>query len=330
MTFDKFNYLVMLCEEQNVTRAAQRLFITQPTLTAFVNTLERSLGFKLFDRSHNPVTLTRGGRLYMERMRRLLLEETQLIEDIRSMNRARDTIRIGVGQIHSEMWGPYLVERLLNECPNLNVELRESQEMRLMEFLRDDEIDVILGHLQIDTVNFQFEPLCEESLVIAIPENLMPAELIADAAHNGLARSSAEEPFVVDPELLSALPIVKPVKSQGVFLNFKQLMDVYHIHPPRAIQTANMVTAASMVQMGMGYMYNVPVLFEMTRVKRPKKVYCCTLPRLVRTRKFYIGYKAENPNAAVIARIKSIMLDIFKSKRFTGISVAQPATGSSR
>lgn len=135
MTYDKFNYLVMLCEEQNVTRAAQRLFITQPTLTAFINNLERNLGFKIFDRSHNPVTLTKGGKLYMEQMQRLLLEETQLIEEIRSLNRAKDTIRIGIGQIHSEMWGPYLVERLLNEYPDLNIELRESQEMRLMEFL---------------------------------------------------------------------------------------------------------------------------------------------------------------------------------------------------
>lgn len=48
MTLDKFNYLEILCEERNVTKAAKRLFITQPTLTVFLNTLERNLGFKLF------------------------------------------------------------------------------------------------------------------------------------------------------------------------------------------------------------------------------------------------------------------------------------------
>ena len=45
MTLDKFNYLEILCEERNVTKAAKRLFITQPTLTVFLNTLERNLGF---------------------------------------------------------------------------------------------------------------------------------------------------------------------------------------------------------------------------------------------------------------------------------------------
>lgn len=312
MTYDKFNYLVTLCEEQNVTRAAQRLFITQPTLTAFINNLERNLGFKIFDRSHNPVTVTRGGKLYIERMRQFLLEEAQLVEEIQNLSRARDTIRIGIGQIHSEMWGPYLVEQLMNTYPALNVELHESQEMRLMEFLKNDEIDVILGHLEIDTVNFQFETLWEEKLMIAIPENLMPEELIVEPVHGGLRCGSAEMPLVIDPGLLSGIPLVKPVKSQGLFLNFKQLMDLYHIHPPRTIQTANVVTAASMVEMGMGYMYISPVLFELTRVKQPKKIYYCTLPRMIRTRKYYIGYKAENPNMEVIMQIKRIMAQHFE------------------
>lgn len=311
MTLDKFNYLVMLCEEQNVTRAAERLFITQPTLTAFVNNLENSLGFKLFDRSHNPVTLTKGGKLYMERMRKLLAEEAQILEDIRRLDSPRDTIRIGVGQIHSEMWGPLLVKRLLEEMPSLNVELRESQEMRLMEFLRNDEIDVILGHLQIDTVNFRFETLFEENLVLAIPGNLMPADLVLNAEKNGLAASTAEDPFVISPQLLANLPIIQPIRTQGLFLNFKQFMDQYHIHPQRTIQTANMVTAATMVEMGMGYMYLAPVLFELTRVRQPKKIYYCTLPRLVRSRKYYIGYKSDNPNLGIIMQIRQIMTQMF-------------------
>lgn len=44
MTQDKLNYLLVLAEEQNVTRAARRLYITQPTLTGFLNRLEQDLG----------------------------------------------------------------------------------------------------------------------------------------------------------------------------------------------------------------------------------------------------------------------------------------------
>ena len=74
MTLDQLNYLLVLAEEQNVTRAAQRLYITQPTLTTFITKLERELGTKLFDRTRNPVRTTKNGELYIQKMRELLLE----------------------------------------------------------------------------------------------------------------------------------------------------------------------------------------------------------------------------------------------------------------
>lgn len=310
MTIEKFNYLSMLCEEQNVTKAANRLFITQPTLTAFINNLERRLGFKIFDRTHNPVLLTRSGKLYMEHMKKLLMEETELVDEIRRLERGNNTINIGIGQIHSEMWCPDVICELLKKRPELNVVIRESQEKNLMDFLRNDEIDVILGHVEIDTVNFHFETLCEENLVIAIPENLMPQELLANAESSGLSRCSENTPFTIQPEILSDIPIIQPMKLQGLFLNLKQFMDVYRIHPVQTIQTSNMITAATMVEMGLGYMYIDPKIFQLSHYKHPKKLYYCTLPRLARTRKFYIGYKRENPNLDIILQIKEILTQL--------------------
>ena len=68
MTPEKLNYLLVLAEEQNISRAAKRLFITQPTLTACINNLERKLGVKLFDRTHNPIRLTGSGKMYLKKM----------------------------------------------------------------------------------------------------------------------------------------------------------------------------------------------------------------------------------------------------------------------
>lgn len=310
MTLEKFHYLTMLCEERNVTKAAQRLFITQPTLTTFVNNLERNLGFKIFDRSRNPIQLTSSGKLYMERIKKIIMEESQLIDDIRSLEHNKKSLTIGIGQIHSEMWCPQLVQELLEKCPGLNVVIRESQEQRLMEYLRNDEIDVILGHLEIDTVNFHFEVLCEENLALVIPENLMPPELLADAQNNGLDSCTQTEPFLIRPEVLADLPMIQPVQTQGLFLNLKQLMETYHIHPIQTIQTSNMLTAASMVELGLGYMYLSPVLFRLTSTQNARKLYYCTLPRLAQTRKYYIGYKENHPNMETILQTKTILKNL--------------------
>jgi hypothetical protein len=97
---------------------------------------------------------------------------------------------------------------------------------------------------------------------------------------------------------------------QGLFLNLKQLLDHNHIHPSQTIQTANMITAASLVQLGLGYMYVAPVLFEYTHVETPKRLYFCTLPHLMQTRKFYIGFQKGNPNLELIEEIREVIRGI--------------------
>ena len=54
MTLDKFEYVLAVAEEKNLTKAAKRLYISQPGLTSYINKLEQYLGIKLFDRSTAP------------------------------------------------------------------------------------------------------------------------------------------------------------------------------------------------------------------------------------------------------------------------------------
>ena len=79
MTNEKLEYLIMLEEEKNVTKAAKRLFITQPTLTTYITNLETNLGFKIFDRSRNPVLLTKAGMIYLEKMKMVVLSLKNVI-----------------------------------------------------------------------------------------------------------------------------------------------------------------------------------------------------------------------------------------------------------
>lgn len=309
MNLEKFHYLQVLCEEQNVSRAARRLFITQPTLTVFINTLERDLGFKIFDRAHTPVLLTRSGRRYMEEMRQILLAERQLIDDIREEEKCGGTITIGVGHAHSVKWCPHLLEMLLLWNPELNVVIKEAQEMQLMEYLRNDEVDAVLGHVEIDTVNFCFDVFQDESIVIAIPENLIPENALTKEEWQGMLSGTETDPYMIRPELLTDLPLIQPAVSQGLYFNLKQLMETTHIHPSRILQSSNVITAASLVERGLGYMYVTPYIFHLTPTEGTdkKRLYYCTLPKIPVSRKNYIGYKKDNPNLEVILRVRDIL-----------------------
>ena len=61
MIIDKMDYIFAIAKEQNLTRAAKRLFVAQSTLTMYLNRVESELGIKLFDRSKTPILPTPAG-----------------------------------------------------------------------------------------------------------------------------------------------------------------------------------------------------------------------------------------------------------------------------
>ena len=307
MTPEKLNYLLVLAEEQNISRAAKRLFITQPTLTACINNLERKLGVKLFDRTHNPIRLTGSGKMYLKKMQEIVAAEQLLNEDIKKLETQQTEFRIGIGQIHSEMWCPSLIHLLLKKRPFLNIRIREAQELRSMEMLKNDEIDLMFGHISLDIVNFHFEEMCEEKLMLIIPENLMPKVILERTDQELLAQNSPGCPLLIQPDQLSSLPIIMPSSTQALYLNLKQIIQQYHIDPVRTIQTANMVTAGTMLLKGLGYMYFSPSVFPLVNLSKPKRVYYCALPKMMDSRKYYAIYKETNPNIETILLASQIL-----------------------
>lgn len=301
MTPDKLNYLLILAEEQNITRAAKRLFITQPTLTAFLNRLENELGVLLFDRKHTPVHLTRSGQLYIESMKRIVLAEQQLKEELRTHENPQDKVIIGIGHIHSEMWCPRLIRLFLERHPAVNIQIQEGQEAHLMQKLKNEEIDLFMGHIVIDTVNFHFEELCRENMILMVPRHFL--ELTADE----LQGNSPQNPYMLDPAVIQEFPVIAPAMSQGLYLNFQQLINQYHIHPKRIISTSNMVTAVNFLADGLGYLYNSEILLENIDPDKRGQIIFCTLPRLSNFRKYYAGYSDDNPNRPYLIELIDIM-----------------------
>lgn len=71
MDHSKFEYVLAIAKEKNMTQAAKKLYISQPALTVTINKLEERLGVKLFDRTSNPIQLTYAGERYITRCKKL-------------------------------------------------------------------------------------------------------------------------------------------------------------------------------------------------------------------------------------------------------------------
>ena len=87
-------YVCTLAELGNLTRAAERLYISQPALSIYITNLEKNLGIPLFDRSGKKFTLTYAGEQYVEKAKKMLELEREFCEDI---EKASDRILAGIG-----------------------------------------------------------------------------------------------------------------------------------------------------------------------------------------------------------------------------------------
>lgn len=303
MTLDQLNYLLVLSEEQNVTRAAQRLYITQPTLTTFITKLEKELGTKLFDRTRNPVRTTENGKLYIQKMRELLLAEQQLKEELKYHDSGRKRLRIGVGYAHSTMWAAALARRLLEIHPELDVRFCEGQEARLITSLREGEIDLFLGHAEIDPVNFTFGELFEERILLLMPRSFLP-ELKESEGR------APEQPHLMDPGVLEGRRMIVPGSAMGLNLNVQLLWKRFQISPPALIQTNNTISGVQMVAAGLGYMLGNEELVRFLQPEQRENVVYCTLPGMEQTRKYFYGYAEANPEKALIRQAVTILKDM--------------------
>ena len=82
-------YVCTLAELGNLTRAAERLYISQPALSIYITNLEKNLGIPLFDRSGKKFTLTYAGEQYVEKAKKMLELEREFCEDIEKITRAK-------------------------------------------------------------------------------------------------------------------------------------------------------------------------------------------------------------------------------------------------
>ncbi len=170
MNLKDLKYLVALADTGHFGKAAERTFVSQPTLSAQLKKLEEYLGVKLVERQPKNVQLTEVGKQIVVRARRMLDEGEEIIALARS-NTDPFAGKLKVGLIPTI--GPYLLPRVMPKIrkavPQLGLMLYEYQTQALLKRLRDAEIDLGIMALPVLQDGLQSRTLYEESFTVALP-----------------------------------------------------------------------------------------------------------------------------------------------------------------
>ena len=172
MTLTELRYIVAVARERHFGRAAEACFVSQPTLSVAVKKLEEELGVVLFERGPGEVTTTPIGVSIVEQAQRVLEEATH-IKELAAGGRdpLAGTLRLGAIYTIGPYLLPALVRQLLRDAPQMPLLLNENFTVRLLELLKNGEIDVAILALPLPEAGVMIQPVYDEQFMVAVPRS---------------------------------------------------------------------------------------------------------------------------------------------------------------
>jgi len=166
-------YVYTVYKEKSFSKAAKKLFISQPALSAVVKKVESKIQLPIFDRSTNPIQLTPAGKYYIKSIEKIMEIEMDMkayfsvIADER-----KGSINIGSAAFFCAHILPKLIQEFKDKYPNYSVNSLEINADELINCLKTGVIDLSLGVEMLDPNTFVNKIWKKEHIILAVPASL--------------------------------------------------------------------------------------------------------------------------------------------------------------
>jgi LysR family hydrogen peroxide-inducible transcriptional activator len=236
MTLTELRYLVAVDDERHFGRAAERSFVSQPSLSAAIKSVEDELGVRIFERGKRGVTLTDVGAEIVAQARRTL-EEAERIKALaqQGKNQLRGALRLGVIHTIAPYLLPDLVAGLRKLAPEMPLDIEENMTANLDRMLRAGELDVVILALPYEAPGLTVTTLYDEEFRVVAP------------ARHAFARRRTIAVEELDAGDLLLLPVGHCLRDQVL-----EACTEFSKPPPPGRLGNSLETLRSMVASGMG------------------------------------------------------------------------------
>jgi DNA-binding transcriptional LysR family regulator len=173
MEFHQLRYFTAAAEDASISRAAERLHVTQPALSRQIAALEAELGVALFDRVKKRIVLTDAGRFFLPKARQIICDAETSIQQLREQfGDAPRTLRLGFLSVFLDDLVTPVMREFRQRHPKARVSLFELPPRAQLDRLRNHELDAaILGNIKdADRELFAVRRLSQNKMGVVLPE----------------------------------------------------------------------------------------------------------------------------------------------------------------
>lgn len=166
MEWQQLEYFCETAKMEHITRAAEKLHISQPSLSTAIRRLELELGVRLFDRQGRSIKLNRYGEVFLAKVEPALklLEEGR--QELRAMaSDAENRIVISTPSLYSD---PAIMKHLLTQHPNLLINQIYVTEATLVQMLKNNKLDFCVTSLELNDEQVNCENLRSENMMLLV------------------------------------------------------------------------------------------------------------------------------------------------------------------
>ena len=236
MELRQLEYFQMASRLKNITRAAERLRVSQPNITVAIKKLEAELGIQLFDRSQKQLSLTPEGAVFLTRIELALRNIQDAVLEVNDYKQLqKGTIKIGIPPMMGAYLFPKIFSSFQRRYSHLDVYLHEEGSVAIREQLERDELDFGIIIVPDSSPNLQLLPMVRSQVVCCVPEG---SDL---AARKAITLQDIENQNLI-------------MLKEGSFLRqtMLQKMKAAGVTPNIVLESNQVVTIMGLVESGVG------------------------------------------------------------------------------
>lgn len=255
MDFKKLKYVITIAECKSISKAASKLFISQPSLSSILSNMEKDLGICLFDRSTNPLSLTYAGEKYIETAKKILRLEDNLRKEIIDIsNMKKGKITIGIPAVRGTYVLPLILPKFKEKYPFIEVHIIEGDSNYLEECLLSGRVDLVLTSLPSTNKKVTCELLYQETIMLACKKGYLNSKYLLDINSN-----------IVNLSSLKDVDFILTKKNHRIRKLTEHLFDIYDFKPKILLETSNTATAFRLATSGIGICFVSEMILNTTK-----------------------------------------------------------------
>lgn len=160
-------YFLTIAKERSISRAAEKLLLSQPYLSQYLSKLESKLGVQLLDRSHTPLNLTPAGELFHAYLERQSFLDRQFVSDLRNLqDEKRPVLHIGVSPWRGSTLLPDILPAFTKEFPDVQVILHEAPVPELGDLAAANALDFCIMQIPNELTELTYELVMRERVFL--------------------------------------------------------------------------------------------------------------------------------------------------------------------